>query len=211
MRPIYLAIFPLLFIATKVQAAAEIYAPTLALYHQDSTDNQNNDVLVSISGVGFGNGNEGGDFQKTSCGLAQGGSFILIRQNNAVQLTIPSTMPSSHLYYWHDTQIVIKVGTGLANKDNLNIQVCTQNSGATAQATVVKYSYAHNQIPTDGGGVPLALARKSDGSLWINEEVHRNLKGRNASGVFSPPTCKFQRIVRGSSRQSILPIHHSRH
>lgn len=168
--------------------APQIYPPTLAVFHDQDTsaDNPNNDILVSISGANFGTP-EFGNFSKDSCGQNAGGAFVLIRQNNAVQFTAGSTN-TTRVYSWTPTQVVVKIGTGVANKDNLNVEVCTKN-GATGRATLVKYEYEHvNVEPVNSlGSFPLALTRTPNGTLWINEESHTKLKSRTIDGTPSFP------------------------
>ncbi len=179
----------LLSAAGAEATAPQLYPPPIAVFHdQDTTaDNPDNDILVSISGASFGTPTSG-NFSKNSCGQSAGGSFVLIRQNNAVQFTAGST-DATRIYAWTPTQVVVRIGTGVANKDNLNIEVCTPG-GATGTAPLVKYEYEHHNVEpvNSAGSFPLALARTSNGTLWINEEVHTRLKSRTSGGTWSYPT-----------------------
>jgi streptogramin lyase len=167
-------------------AAPQVDAPALVVFHsQDySADNPDRLVLTSINGTGFG-APQNGTFRRNDCGLPAAGSFVIIRRGQSVLQIAESTDPD-RVHSWTDRQIVLKLSTGTANRDNLNFEVCTP-TGASGAAAAGKWTYTHFDVPgtSDTNAEPLAVARDAAGSTWVNEEFHTRLKRLNASNQWT--------------------------
>lgn len=129
------------------------------------------DRPITVIGTGFG--------ERT-----RGSALVLVRGRTL--RPIPST--SDEITQWTDRRIVVRL-PGDARSGALRVETA---AGASRDIPLEVYRYDWFDIPPtpETNAMPLAIARASDGTLWINQEFHLDL----------------QRFDPGTGRVSGIPI-----